>query len=710
MWVLLAGLACVAALVGAARWVLLTEEGTAWLIARLPMVSEARGVQGALLGPRWQIDRLRVQWAGGTQWLLIEGLVSEGMAWHWRPVDTPANAPTAGAAPQGGAKTADTLWAAIDIQRLQVRRLQVETGPRGPRPIPLPAHLAPPLRLSVGSLAIGELRVDALEPVTELAASALVLDGSLGERHRVEQIAGRAYGVQVQAGASLGNLRPFDLQARATLVPALIAVPDAPPWAAVLSAGGPLAAFEAQAILRGRPRLEGVAGVDAASAPSGRRVPRSSGPPAAADAGARAGPALDLTALVRPLEAWPVQQLNAATDNLDLAALWAGAPQTRLSGEAQLRAAAADAPLLLKARLANLAPGRWNEQRLPVARLELEARGETARPERFELLRFELQLAQAATPGGAVRGSNGRADERGDRDDSGAGRLDGRALWEAHQLTLDARLQDLRPQRLDSRAPAMSLTGPLRLTFGGLPSPDRRAKTPVPPWSAAGRLELEGRIEGAPRPVSVRAEGSANAQGLELREVQVLSGEARAELRASLARSATREWALASTGTLAEFDPLPWWPGDAGTAWRQGPHRLNAGWQVELRAPAEAARLAPLALLQRLAGNGQLRVHDSVLAGVPLAGEATLGYGAAGAGAGAGASTGAGTSPAGTLRADFQLGGNRVLVEGQGEPTATTGSGASDRWRVEVRAGALAALAPLARLHPSLADGHSLAL
>ena len=85
VWVLLAGLVAVAALVAAARWVLLTDEGTAWLIARLPMVTEARGVQGALLGPRWQVERLRVQWDKGRQWLMLEGLVSEGMAWTWRP-------------------------------------------------------------------------------------------------------------------------------------------------------------------------------------------------------------------------------------------------------------------------------------------------------------------------------------------------------------------------------------------------------------------------------------------------------------------------------------------------------------------------------------------------------------------------------------------------------------------------------------------------
>ncbi|MFO1295106.1 MAG: hypothetical protein U1F25_00515 [Rubrivivax sp.] len=50
LWVLAIGAACAAALTTFARWVLFEEGHRAWLLARLPMVAEARGVQGALLG------------------------------------------------------------------------------------------------------------------------------------------------------------------------------------------------------------------------------------------------------------------------------------------------------------------------------------------------------------------------------------------------------------------------------------------------------------------------------------------------------------------------------------------------------------------------------------------------------------------------------------------------------------------------------------
>jgi translocation and assembly module TamB len=674
-WVLLAALLVAAALAWAAHWLLFTEPGTAWLLARAPGVTEARGVRGALLGPSWQIERLRVQWDGGRQWLVIEGLQSEGMAWQWRPAASPASPASPGG--QTG-RAAARLLASLDIPRLHIRRLQLDTGPPGPRPLPLPASLAPPLRLTLAELRVGELRIDALDPVLDLAADGVVFDGSPGAQHRVQQLTARAYGVRAQGEASLGNERPYTLRARTTITPALLATTDAPPWAAVVDAAGPLSAFDLQATLRGPPP---------------------------ARAAAATAPALDLQARVQPLEAWPVRQLTARTRGLDLSALHAAAPRTQLEGEVVLQAAARKAPVTAQVQLRNLMPGRWNEGRLPASQLELEARGELGRLDRVEFGRFDLWLAGPATPG----------DRRGAAAE--AGRIEGRATWAAHHLQLEARLANLRPQRLDTRAPAMVLSGPLRLTLDGLRSPVPQASAARPAWAVAGQVELEGRAEALPRAVSVRAEGSASARGLELRHLQARSGDAQAVLRLTAARGATREWALASEGSLAEFDPLPWWPGDSASAWRQGSHRLNAGWQFELRAPADAADLPLPALLQRLAGNGRLRLHDSMLAGVALVGEVTLGYGsrpstAAAAGAStpataAAPSAGQATAapPTGSLRAELQLGGNRLLVEGQGDPTGSgPGAGAGDRWRAEVRAGNLATLAPLARLHPSLAQ------
>ena len=142
-------------------------------------------------------------------------------------------------------------------------------------------------------------------------------------------------------------------------------------------------------------------------------------------------------------------------------------------------------------------------------------------------------------------------------------------------------------------------------------------------------------------------------------------------------------------GKLLDFDPVPWWPGEAGSAWRKGPHRLSGQWDLGLRLPGNAGSLPLPALAQRVAGNGTLQIRDSLLAGVPLRATATLAYARSAA------------PEAGSLHAELQLGGNRFIVDGRGDPA---GSGRGDRWRAEVAAETLATLAPLVRLWPALAD------
>jgi translocation and assembly module TamB len=192
-------------------------------------------------------------------------------------------------------------------------------------------------------------------------------------------------------------------------------------------------------------------------------------------------------------------------------------------------------------------------------------------------------------------------------------------------------------------------------------------------------------------------EGSWDAQKLDLPKVRLQAGGAVADLRATVTKVAPTakqsDWKVESTGSLQNFDPQPWWPGDSHPAWRQGPHRLSGQWVLDLRVPLDAANLAPPALAQRVAGNGTLTLRDSLLAGVPLAGEATLSNTP---GAAAGASQ---------LKADLRLAGNQLLLEASGDPASTgPDAGRNDRWRLDLKAEALAALAPLTRLHPALAD------
>ncbi len=698
---------------GGLRWLLYTPGGAQWALQRAPGV-EALGFEGSLLGDELRATRL--SFPAGAHRVTVEGLHAQGLRWRFRP--------------QPG------VWAALDAERISATRVTLKRGP----PSPPPTALEFPFQLALQTLVINEFLLDELPPVQAITAQGLTLDSATAGRHAAQALALRFQGHTLSGQASIGTAAPLDLQAEVRITPlaappvaeqALAAPPGAPSgpvaastppattaapsqplapaWEALIQARGPLQLLDVTATLNGRPAADSRPG---AAAPSARAQ-----------------------AQVAPFAGWPLNTLALQTEALDLSALAAGAPQTTLSGSAQVQAASADAPITARIELRNATPGRWNEGRLPVRELALELQGSASARDQLSARRFELQLADAVGP---------------------AGRWTGSAEWQGHSLSVDTRLQDVLPQRLDSRAAAMRLSGPLKLELTGLPAlgapaaaaPGNNPGAPAtpaaqaPPWSAALQLLLDGRLEGAPAPVrlALRARGDANQ--VQLEEARLQSGEAVAELKASLNRvnvpagpqgqRRVAGWRLQTVGSLLDFEPLPWWPGEPGSAWRQGPHRLSAGWDFDLSLPESALQRAPLALLQRVAGNGQLRLHDALLAGVPLRGELSLAYGSdSGAAAAllrslldtlpdrppatATASARPGSAPSapsamandpqaealGRVQADLYFGGNRLQLAAQGDPL---GEGDSDRWALDLRAGLLSGLAPLARLHPALAD------
>ena len=530
----------------------------------------------------------------------------------------------------------ESAWLGLDVQQLSLRKLTLDTGPPGPRPLPLPQSLALPLHLKLAQGQVQTLQIDALAPITELQVQALELNPQPGAQHSVQQASAQWRGVQVQAQARIGTAAPLTLVGQATLRPVLGG--DAPAWAAVLRASGDVPKLLLDGTLRGVP-LPG-----------------------------RGAPALDLHVQLQPLQGWPLAGLKLQTQALDLSALLAGAPQTSLSGQALLTSSAFKAPMTASVELTNALPGRWNEGRLPVRRLTAELRGQLDHPDRLELRQFELSLADASQSAGSWTGS---------------------ATWQGHLLSLQSQLKAVTPQRLDGRAAAMQISGPLAVTLKGMPSlaPSPAASSPAPAHRAEWTADLQGSMEAAPQTVRLEMQGSLDEQGLDLQRAKLTSGKALADLQAHLQRSGAREWKLQTSGSLVEFDPQPWWPGEAGTAWRRGPHRLTADWQFDALLPARPDKLPLVALAQRVAGNGRLRVHDSVLAGVPVSADLTLAYAQA-----------ASPAPA-SLRGELQLGGNLVRLDGSGDPA---GAGTADRLQAEIKAEQLAALAPLARLHPAL--------
>jgi translocation and assembly module TamB len=598
---------------GAVRWLLFSEEGARWALDRLPWV-QATGFQGALLGNRWQAEKLVVHIPGGTtESVTLEGLDAQDLHWVWRPHEH--------------------AWIGLHLRQLDVRRLTVDTGPEGTRPLPLPDSLAWPLHLQLVQARVQVLQIDQLEAIHDLQAQNLELDPRPGGRHSVQAASATWYALRVQAEGHIGTATPLPLALQATLRPLLGG--DAPAWAAVLRASGDVPSLQVTGTLRGVPRL------------------------------GRDAPAVDAEAQLQVLQRWPLAGLKLQTRDLDLSSLEVRAPATRLTGQAELASSGLHAPMSATLTMVNSLPGRWDEGRLPLQRLQAELRGRLDQPGQLELPQFDLLLADGSRS---------------------AGRITGSATWRDHALNLQAQLAGVTPQRVDGRAAAMQLSGPVTLALAGLPSPDPAATSKAPAQRAEWKLDLQGTLEAAPQPVRLEMQGSLDDQGLDLPRVRLTSGAATADWRARLQRTA-REWKLQTSGALDDFDPLPWWPGEAGGAWRRGPHRLSADWELDAALPLRPERIPMLALAQRVAGNGRLRVHDAVLAGVPLTADISLGYAQAQA-----------PTPA-SIRGEMILGGNRLRLEGVGDPV---GAGLADRLQVQVQADRLAALAPLARLHTAL--------
>jgi translocation and assembly module TamB len=588
---------------------------------------EVTGWRGPLLGEGFSAERVQVDGVGGG--LLIEQLSASGLRWTWRPDDD--------------------AWVGLAVENLQAGKVVYRAGPPSGEPLKAPETLQWPLRLQLAALKVGELQIDELAPLRDIQA-ALELGAEKGARHRIEGLRFDWDKLRVSsARADIGSAAPLPLEASVSLG-ALATGDAAAPWAAELRASGPLAQLALEATLRGR-------AVDSA-------------------AEGAAAPSLDLRAGVAPFAAWPLLSLSASTTSLDLAALASGAPQTRLSGTVEVDARGLHTPISARLLLENALAGRWDQGRLPITRSDVALRGQADQRDRLEVQTFDLQLG------------NGRRS---------AGRLQGSGSWTGDALQVDARLTDLQPQQLDGRAAAMRLSGTVGLGVRGLPSPDPASTAATPPWSATLSTALNGRFDGAPVPVQLRLDAAADAQMLDLRQFRASAGAARAEGRLSARRIATAgagnavgdtPWQVATRGSLTDFDPLPWWPGDVGSAWRKGPHQLSATWQADLRVPAGADRLAPLTLVQRLAGSAQVELRDSLLAGVPAVGSLTLGN----VPGGRGRQT--------DLRGALQLAGNTLTIEGRGDPL---GKGDTDQWQGVLKADDLPALAPLFKLWPALA-------
>ncbi len=314
--------------------------------------------------------------------------------------------------------------------------------------------------------------------------------------------------------------------------------------------------------------------------------------------------------------------------------------------------------------MTNALPGRWDQQRLPVASLDLVVGGHASDRSRLTVQRLAVQLADKA------------------------GRIDGSGEWHQGAAQLALRLQALRPAAIDARVAPMSVEGNLKLQLTGLPSPDG-ALAAAPRQQLQAQVELEGRLdERRQLPLQFKAKANGERQGaawfVDVSAFDARSGSASAQAALRAERKPDGSWHLVSRGEWSGIDPAPWLPpGSLASAWRQGPHRLAGRWNADLQAGAGIVNAAPdIASLLAVRGQAEFELRDSVLSGVPLQGRVALN----------------GRTPGWSVEADLRAADNHVALKGRLAP-----NGADDRWRADVDAPALTVLPPLLRLHPTIA-------
>ncbi|MEY4908082.1 MAG: hypothetical protein RL260_1800 [Pseudomonadota bacterium] len=556
LWPLLAGLVLlVVGLVGGLYAALASEAGSRWLLGLVPGL-QSSGVRGCLLDD-FDADQLRYR-LNARQVLQIDQLRWRGVHLGW---------------PEGKAPL-------LSLAQLSIGHLDLQGSAASDDPPVLPTALNLPVNVQIGEVRIDRLSVDALRarPVRGLSA-ALSLQAGRGGVHRVDALQLHWDRLALHGLATLGSDAPMPLEARLVLTPEAPSSPDstgtlAQDWRIDLRAHGPLQqiAIDTRLIARGQ--------------------------------------SLDVQAEVRPAQRQPLSHLQARLQALDLAPFASGLPTTALSGQIDAlldtrpRTGAAQPRLQVQLELQNLRPGTWARHLVPVESVKITASGDPRNPDTGTLDALLVSLHDGSEPAGTMLGS-------------GRWSLSGQGAQRRLDAALSSTWQDLYPARLDPRAPAVQLSGPLTLTYGQSlgENPDASRRVTL-------HTDLRGQLVGAGLPeVRLLLQAQATPQRIDLEQLQARSGAARLDASGH-AEQADAHWQVQLKANLDAFDPSVWWPGETQTLGPRGTHRLDGQFDTDLRIPAHPA--ADLAGLAEITGRADLRIDPSLVAGVPLAGQLKL--------------------------------------------------------------------------------------
>jgi len=378
----------------------------------------------------------------------------------------------------------------LHIEQLQVGELLVEPAtlkPATPKPRTPPTSLQLPLPVTLADFSLGQLRW-AGTPAFEASN----MRGSYSYSESKRQHALTLTQAQVASGSYQGQLQldadgPMALQAsvKGMLTALVPASTQRLPLNLRASAQGPLADLQLQAELA----------LETTAPPTG------------------AAPAASLSAHVQLWAVQPVSQARASFRQIDIAMLWPQAPQTRLTGTADVLPQGSPGSQVWALSLAfnNAQPGPWNQGRLPVGQLSASGQWHNGQL-MLHLLDARLGAGRLQASGQSVAATASKSQD-----------------WQ-----LDAQLTQINPAALHSALPALALGGQavlrqrgqalafdaqLQAGDSGLTAPAPTAHTPtLLPWLT--QLQL--------REASFRGQWQAHSVGgtLELSDLRLRTQEA----------------------------------------------------------------------------------------------------------------------------------------------------------------------------------------
>lgn len=591
-------------------WALAHNEAVSqWLLLHAPGVRVVQP-QGAVLGD-FRAASVTVALPRGGQ-LSLTGL-------QWRGLDLRLDA----AAP----------WhVGVDLASVRVQRLDLRwvPGPSDPAPLKAPTSLALPVSVRVGQLQVDEAHAPwwAPAPVQGLDLSAALGQGVGQHTVTVRHLAWSGWTVQGLAKVGASGRLPVGLS---------------------LQAQGPVAgAGQAQASVRVDGPLTDLA-VDAQ---------------ASLNRGSSAGQAVRARAQVQAFAPWPVSALNVSTNGLNLAALSAALPRTRLHGEVQLKPQGAHG-MAAHVQLVNDRAGPWDAQALPLH----SVLGDVTLP--------ELRQASAKRPGwlvgqiaAVVRVPAQDVGPGGGKDGREDGQIVLKGGWGSGQKLL-AELRGVAPGALHTRAPPLQLGGQLQVVPTLSVGPAQQLRWQMDLSAALQGLHAD-RARGAAQPVALTLAAQLLPEQLSVRQLRLQAGAAQAEANeVSLAWPAQQPWQARGAVRFEAFDPRVWLPWPAQV---QGLNHLSGQAKGQLNG------------LWR--GQMDAELSPSTLAGVPV--QAQLQW----------------RSPANATRMDVQLAlalaGNRATAHASlpwvPGPQGELNWRGNAQWQAEVHAPALNAFQPLAPL------------